>query len=205
MSLSVDEIAHEIVRTEGGFVNDPDDPGGPTNFGVTLGTLERLGFDVDQDGDVDINDVRALTVEHAVDIFKRHYYQAPGIWRIAQPLQPTVFDMQVNAGPTAIRLLQKLVNMAGFGPLTEDGLLGPNSARAAQTCFDGMGELMVDAYSIQRRRYYYALGDKNARLRKFARRRDGGKGGWIVRAEMFMDPHFHFSEADHRMRTSEWS
>ena len=43
---SVIEIAREIVAREGGFVDDPDDPGGPTNHGVTLATLQRLGRDI---------------------------------------------------------------------------------------------------------------------------------------------------------------
>ena len=39
---SVESIAAEIVRREGGYVNDPDDPGGATNHGVTLGTMRQL-------------------------------------------------------------------------------------------------------------------------------------------------------------------
>ena len=38
---SVDEIAAEIVAREGGYVNDPDDPGGATKYGVTIGTMQR--------------------------------------------------------------------------------------------------------------------------------------------------------------------
>ena len=41
---SVKELAKEIVAQEGGFVDDPDDPGGATKYGVTLGTLRRLGL-----------------------------------------------------------------------------------------------------------------------------------------------------------------
>ena len=41
---SVQEIAEQIVAREGGFANDPDDPGGATKYGVTLGTLRRLGL-----------------------------------------------------------------------------------------------------------------------------------------------------------------
>ena len=43
---SVQDLAAEIVAREGGFVNDPDDPGGATNHGVTLNTLRRLGIDI---------------------------------------------------------------------------------------------------------------------------------------------------------------
>ncbi|WP_425278360.1 glycosyl hydrolase 108 family protein, partial [Acinetobacter baumannii] len=40
---SVEQIARQIVAREGGYVNDPDDPGGATNFGVTIGTMQSLG------------------------------------------------------------------------------------------------------------------------------------------------------------------
>ena len=56
--LTVDEMIRDILLSEGGFVNDPDDPGGPTNWGVTIYTMCRLGLDLDRDGDIE--DVRAL-------------------------------------------------------------------------------------------------------------------------------------------------
>jgi len=74
---TVTEIAKEIVAREGGYVNDPDDPGGATKFGVTIHTLRRLGLDLTQDGVVDQRDVRALTRADAVEIFVDHYYHRP--------------------------------------------------------------------------------------------------------------------------------
>ena len=47
MIQSVRQIAQQIVDREGGYVNDPDDPGGATNFGVTIHTMRRLGLDLD--------------------------------------------------------------------------------------------------------------------------------------------------------------
>ena len=58
---SVRQIAQDIVAREGGYVNDPDDPGGATNFGVTIHTMRRLGLDLDHDGDHITADVRRLT------------------------------------------------------------------------------------------------------------------------------------------------
>lgn len=72
---TVRQIAEEIVAREGGFVNDPDDPGGATNFGVTIHTMRRLGLDLTGDGQVDVSDVRHLTRRQAVDIFIRHYFE----------------------------------------------------------------------------------------------------------------------------------
>ena len=43
---SVRQIADEIVAREGGYVNDPDDPGGATKHGVTIHTMRRLGLDL---------------------------------------------------------------------------------------------------------------------------------------------------------------
>ena len=76
---NVREIAEEIVAREGGFVNDPDDPGGATKHGVTIHTMRRLGIDVNRDSWIDVADVRALTKAQAVDIYLEHYFKAPGI------------------------------------------------------------------------------------------------------------------------------
>jgi lysozyme family protein len=201
---SVEEIARAIVAREGGFVNDPDDPGGATNHGVTIHTMRALGMDLDGDGDVDVADVRALDLDRAVGVFVTHYFHKPGIERLPAPLHATVFDMQVNAGANAVRILQALLNEAGFGPLAEDGAIGPKTVAAAQAAFDAMGDLLVDAYGIERRDYYYRIADRRPASRKYARRRDGGKGGWITRAEEFISPRFHMTEAQHKARVAAW-
>ena len=82
--ISVNDIAKDIVRREGGYVNDPDDPGGATKFGVTIGTMRRLGLDLDGDNDVDAEDVKRLTEQQAISIFKTHYFQKPGISRLVK-------------------------------------------------------------------------------------------------------------------------
>ena len=100
--LSVDEIARQIVRREGGFVNDPDDPGGPTKHGVTLITMERLGLDLNKDGQIDTQDVKALTVEQAADIFTKHYFYEPGIDQLPQVLQH--FSLQPQRFSSILRI-----------------------------------------------------------------------------------------------------
>ena len=74
---TVRQITQQIVDREGGYVNDPDDPGGATNFGVTIHTMRRLGLDLDHDGDVDKHDVQMLSRAQAVDIFIKHYFEGP--------------------------------------------------------------------------------------------------------------------------------
>ena len=67
----VNDIANEMFKAEGGFVNDSDHPGGPTNYGVTLKTLKRLGYDLNQDGWVDIADLKQHSSTQAVKVLQR--------------------------------------------------------------------------------------------------------------------------------------
>lgn len=200
---SVQDIATAIVAREGGYVNDPDDPGGATNFGVTIHTMRRLGLDLDGDGRVTSADVRVLTREKAVEIFIQHYFHGPRIAALPEPLQATVFDMYVNSGANAVKILQRLLNKMRLD-VTVDGVLGPQTIAAVASAFAAAPNHLVDAYGIARRNYYYALADRRVASRKYARRRDGGKGGWITRAEEFIARRYHHSEAQHQQRTAAW-
>lgn len=200
---TVEQLAREIVDREGGWVNDPSDLGGATNHGVTLDTLRRLRMDLDRDGSVTEADLRRLSPHQAAGIFIEHYFRAPRIHELPPVLHAPVFDMQVNAGPQAIRILQKLLTEMGF-PCVADGILGPRTIAAAHAAAKAAPDHLADAYGIARRNYYYALADVRPASRKFARRRDGGKGGWITRAEHFISPAYHLTDAQHRERTRAW-
>lgn len=200
---TVAEIADEIVAREGGYVNDPDDPGGATKYGVTIHTMRRLGIDLTGDGRTSEADVRRLTRDRARDIYVEHYFRRPGLADLPEALQATVFDMYVNAGSNAVRILQRLLNDMGEA-LTVDGALGPLTLAAAHRAAEAAPNHIADAYGIARRNYYYALADARPASRKYARRRDGGKGGWIARAEEFIAPRFHLTDAEHRARVASW-
>lgn len=200
---SVTEIAREIVAREGGYVNDPDDPGGATKYGVTLGTMKRLGVDLNRDGVVSERDVKLLTPEQASEIYVKHFFAAPRLNELPQAVQASVFDMQVNAGANAIRILQKLLLGMGY-QVAVDGALGPQTITAANAAAATDPALFADAYGIARRNYYYDLADARPASRKFATTRKGGKGGWILRAEEFISPRFHLSEAEHKARVAKW-
>ena len=197
------QVAQEIIAREGGYVNDPDDPGGATNHGVTIHTLRRLGLDLNRDGRVDARDVRRLTQAHAEEIFLRDYFHAPRLDLLPARLQATVFDMQVNAGRQAVRLLQRLLRDMGYD-LTIDGACGPQTARAAHAAAEVNATALVDAYGIARRSYYFDLADRRPAMRKYARNRNGGKGGWITRAESFISDRYHLSTSEFDVRTRHW-
>lgn len=199
----ITEMTRGILAREGGFVNDPDDPGGATNRGITIGTMRRLGVDLDGDGDTDIADLRLLTEEQAVDIYLQHYFYGTRIDQLPACLQDSVFDMYVNAGGNAVKLLQRLLCQMGH-VLAVDGVIGPMTAQAAQAASVISGAHLRDAYGIARRNYYYSLADQRLASRKYARRKDGGKGGWIRRAEAFISDRYHLSDADHLARVAAW-
>ncbi|WP_375173294.1 holin-associated N-acetylmuramidase [Pseudooceanicola sp.] len=201
---TVRQMAEAIVAREGGYVNDPDDPGGATNFGVTIGTMRQLGLDLDRDGEITPDDLRALDRDAAVEIFLDRYFHAPGIADLPAILWETVFDMQVNAGSNAIKILQRLLNRMGQG-VTVDGHIGPQTISAARRAATLAPDHLADAYGIARRNYYFALADRRPASRKFARSRAGGKGGWITRAEGFIAPRYHMTEQEFRERTASWA
>ncbi|MDN5788424.1 holin-associated N-acetylmuramidase [Pseudorhodobacter sp.] len=200
---SVQEIAKEIVAREGGFVDDPDDPGGATKYGVTMHTMQRLGLDLTGDGAVDAADVKRLTREQAVQIFVEHYFERPGVSQLPEMLQASVFDMMVNAGTNAVKVLQRLLTDMGFA-CVPDGAIGPQTIAAAQRAAEAAPGFLSDAYAIARRNYYYRLADGRPASRKYARRRDGGKGGWITRAEEFMSAKYRLTPAQHNARVAAW-
>lgn len=201
---SIDEITEEIIKREGGFVNDPDDPGGATKYGVTIGTLRRLGLDINDDGRINTRDVRRLSRQQAAEIFKKQYFEAPKIGLLPEVLQASVYDMYVNSGANAVKILQRLLGEFGFSTLA-DGAIGPNTARMAVLAYEAAPDFLNDAYGIARRNYYYNLAESRPSLRKFARRRDGGKGGWILRAETFMDEKYHLTSDEHNARVRGWA
>ncbi|WP_417676281.1 holin-associated N-acetylmuramidase [Pseudodonghicola sp.] len=199
----VRQIAEAIVDREGGFVSDPDDPGGATNHGVTIHTLRRLGLDLTGDGQVSVADLRVLSRERAVEIFISQYYQRPRIAELPVALQPSVFDMYVNAGSNAVQILQRLLREMGYD-VAVDGVIGPQTLAAAMDAAAPDPVALRDAYGVARRNYYFRLADSRVASRKYARTRLGGKGGWISRAEAFLSPRYHLTQAEFSARVAAW-
>ena len=133
---------------EGGYVNDPDDPGGCTNMGITIHTLEAWRGEP-----VDCVDVANLTKLEAQLIYATNYW-AP-IWGNSLPVgvNTQVYDWGVNSGPsTSVKHLQKLVGTA------QDGIMGPNTLDMTKKyCEVASTKTLILELQEERQTYYESL------------------------------------------------
>ena len=103
----------------------------------------------------------------------------------------------------AVKILQRLLREMGFD-VSVDGVIGPQTLAAAGRAAVPEEVALRDAYGVARRNYYFRLADRRPASRKYARTRQGGKGGWILRAESFLSPRYHLSDAAFRQRVAAW-
>ncbi len=88
-----DACLNFVFQYEGGYVNDPRDPGGPTNRGITIATLSHeLGRQAT------IADVKTLSREKAASIYRKKYWNAIGGDLLAPGVDLLAFDICVNSG-----------------------------------------------------------------------------------------------------------
>ena len=140
MEANFEQAMTLVLKHEGGYVDHPDDPGGATNYGISLRYLKDLkdveGFligDLDKDGDVDDLDIRLMTKEKATEIYRSQWWDRYDYASLQDHfIAAKVFDFAINMGAGAShRLLQKALNELGF-ELDIDGKLGPMTRSAVE-------------------------------------------------------------------------
>ena len=147
MLTEFEDIIEVVLEHEGGYVNDPDDPGGETNFGIA----KRSHPDVD---------IANLTKEGAKEIYKETYWDKNKVESLPVYLRHIYFDMCVNQGRgRAVKILQQAANAKG-ADLKVDGGMGPMTIAA----MDGVELDRVRAYRIK---YYADLVTRKPDLEKF--------------------------------------
>lgn len=174
-------FAHTFsAKYEGGLTNHPNDPGGITNYGVSLRWLKSLGLalgDIDGDGDIDADDIRALTKQQAADLFKLKFWDAYNLSDLPEISAAAHYDCVMNTGPRQATLLTQRACNALCGPysekLTVDGAFGPKT-RAFLTSFTSK-ELVVKMIDL-RGLFYRDLCVSNPDLKVFER-------GWLNRCK----------------------
>jgi lysozyme family protein len=177
-----DKAILTVLKHEGGYVDDPADPGGATNYGVSIrylkdhGDLDGDGLldgDIDMDGDVDADDIRAMDVEDAKRIYKLGFWDKNKIDNLNDYIiAERYFDMVVNMGPRqAGKIIQRACNYFGKG-LVVDGIAGPATFGAANSLDP---EKLLREIRFNHAKFYLDLVEKRPTLGKFI-------NGWLRRA-----------------------
>ena len=166
-----------VLKNEGGYVNHANDPGGATNFGVSLRALRALeggnlaDWDKDGDGDIDAADMQLLTRKDAIQFYKKHFWNDHYKDINVQLVATKVFDMAVNVGQRqAGRILQRAINWDG--PVVHvDGIIGPATVRAVNS----LGPRLRKQLPAELAAFYFLLVDQKPARGTFLL-------GWLRRA-----------------------
>ena len=137
-----------VLEDEGGFSDHPSDPGGATNFGISIRFAGSIGLDVDGDGDTDKADIIALTREHAMGIYREHFYDKHRCGEMPAGIGYALFDGVVNQGPVAVRFMQRAAGVYADGIVGMQTLAAVNSVDRVK---------LLDDYCTHRALHYAGL------------------------------------------------
>src|SRR5499427_4796897 len=138
------------LKAEGGFVDNPKDPGGATNMGITLATYRQWS----DDSHLGVLQVEDMTERTARAIYRSLYWNPMRADALPAGVDLSVFDMGVNAGIwRSARLLQRAL---GFTGEEVDGCVGPETLAAAVKC---NARSLVDDLAERQAAYYRGLAD----------------------------------------------
>ena len=165
-------IIAAVFAVEGGYVNNPADPGGETNHGVTVQVARESGYR---------GRMRDLTREAAEDIYRRRYIAGPGyegVVALDRHVAEELVDSGVNAGPgRASRWFQETLNHlnrqgADYPDIAEDGAVGPRTLAAYASLQRVRGavlacELTIKLLDAKQAQHYMQLGGRNSRFETF--------------------------------------
>lgn len=147
------KAVEELIAREGGFVNDPDDAGGLTKFGISKRSYPAI-------------DIANLTKADAADIYFADFWQPAGCDSMPQVVAECVFDFAVTSSVRrSIRVLQQAAGV----PI--DGVVGPVTLQAVASAAD----LVAARFTLIRMAYYAELAIKQKKNQKFL-------AGWIRRS-----------------------
>jgi lysozyme family protein len=125
-AVNYDASLNRVLKHEGGYTNHPSDPGGPTNFGITIHDYRRY---IKTNGTA--ADVRAMTLADAAKIYRARYWDALRCDELPAGLDYAVFDYGVNSGTgRAAKVMQRLLGLGSGTMMTDAVIAGVRKADA---------------------------------------------------------------------------
>ncbi|MGV3612278.1 MAG: glycosyl hydrolase 108 family protein [Fluviicola sp.] len=164
-----------ILKHEGGFVNNPADPGGATNKGITIATFKQYGESL-LAVEPTLENLKKLTDEQAGLIYEQIYWNKLSGEEIKDvPVAYQYVDFYINAGSNAIRTMQR--TLSGLGKSVDvTGIMDRDTLDAINAL---NGEQLFNAFRSRRIRYYERLVEKKPEMGQFLK-------GWKNRANSFV-------------------
>jgi lysozyme family protein len=166
-----------VAFWEGGFSDDPKDPGGATKYGISLRFLRSLApelGDVDGDGDIDADDILALTPDKARELYRAHFWTALDLDYIPAVAALLLFDTAINMGCVrAVKILQETLNLFCH-KVDVDGKIGAQTKTAVRRVSTYHNDGFGDRFCLRRMAHYSAIVERNGDLSRFMR-------GWVNR------------------------
>jgi lysozyme family protein len=164
-----------VLGHEGGYTNDPDDPGGETNFGITQTDLDKHAIELLLLPPIDIKNLTQIEAERFYKKFfwDKYNYNAIDSLHVATK----IFDMSVDMGPQeAHKLTQRALTYCGYRKMPIDGVLGAKTLAAInRLCVVGLETDLYDELVNEATWFYENLAKEKPVLKKFL-------NGWLARA-----------------------
>lgn len=148
MLSEFNDIIEKVLAHEGGYVNDSDDAGGETKYGISKKAYPK-------------EDIEGLTIERAKELYERDYWRKYRASDLPNHIRHNYFDMCVNMGGVrAIKVLQEACNSYNANKIEVDGLIGKMTIRASS----GLSNDRLRAYRVL---FYAELVMKTPRMEKY--------------------------------------
>ncbi len=151
--MNFEDCIKIVLKHEGGFVNDPNDRGGETNYGITVAVARNYGYK---------DDMKDLPLQTAKDIYKANYWNKVKANDLPEEVRYIVFDTAINMGVTrASKFLQEAAGVE------QDGIIGSQTIAASQM-------VTKEKYALIRMYFYCQIVRRDKSQAKFI-------GGWSNR------------------------
>lgn len=172
IEMNIEQYLDELIKREGGYVNNPADRGGATKYGITEAVAGANGFK---------GNMKDLSLEMAKAIYKKQYWTTPRFDQVnalSSAVAEELLDTGVNCGTGFAKpLLQRALNLfnnqgkAGWPDLTVDGVYGPATLNALKTYLAKRGKegekVLVRLLNIMQGQRYIEICERNTTQEQF--------------------------------------